>query len=144
MYLFFTEFSTHIPLFHRPTWNIESTHSILVKAMRACGALFTKTSTATNFIISTLTSARDMLLLEFVCFDDFIRQVSSFVSHSFYPFQLKPSCTLKDHICLMLAVVLLQSIGLLQPQAEQRSSRVYHDLLVAVCLVPFLYLCSNN
>ncbi|KAF8810980.1 hypothetical protein BYT27DRAFT_7090364 [Phlegmacium glaucopus] len=109
LYLFFTEFSTQIPLFHRPTWKMESTHPLLVKAMRACGALFTKTMTATNFIISTLTSSRDVLLLEFS----------------------KPSCTLKDHISLMLAVVLLQSVGLLQPRPEQRSlTRMYHELLL--------------
>ena len=46
---------------------MESTHPVLVKAMRACGALFTKTMTATNFIITTLTSSQDMMLLEFVC-----------------------------------------------------------------------------
>jgi len=64
VYLFFTEFSTQIPLFHR---KMEPTHPILMTAMRACGALFAKTSTAANFIITTLTSSRDMLLLEFVC-----------------------------------------------------------------------------
>ena len=51
--------------------------------------------------------------------------------HSCRPFKSKPSCTVEDHICLMLAVVLLQSIGLLHPQTEQRSSlRMYHDILV--------------
>ena len=46
---------------------MEYTHPVLVKAMRACGALFTKTLTATNFIVTTLTSSRDVMLLEIVC-----------------------------------------------------------------------------
>jgi hypothetical protein len=54
VYLFFTEFSTYIPQSHLPTWNIEDAYPVLVKAMRACGALFTKTLTATNFFINTL------------------------------------------------------------------------------------------
>lgn len=62
------------------------------------------------------------------------------------PFQSKPSCTLQDHICIMLAMVLLQSIGLLHPRLEQRSSlRMYHDILVTVSpSFNYPYLCRNN
>ena len=75
--LFFTEFSTHIPLFHRPTWQMQSTHPVLVKAMRACGALFTQTFTAANFINTTLTFSGEVLQLEFVRLEGFIGQVLS-------------------------------------------------------------------
>ncbi|KAF8962958.1 fungal-specific transcription factor domain-containing protein [Flammula alnicola] len=109
LYLFFTEFSIQIPLFHRPTWKMESTHPILVSAMQACGALLVKTPTAMEFIIKTLTSSRDTLIVEFS----------------------KPSCTLKDHMGLMLAVVLLQSIVTFQPRPDQRMlSKLYHEVLV--------------
>jgi len=109
LYLFFSEFSAQIPLFHRPTWKTEINHPILLRAMHACGALFAKTQPAMDFITKTLATSRDTLLMEFS----------------------KPSCTLKDHMYLMLAVVLLQSIGLLSPRPEQRPlSRVYHEILV--------------
>ncbi|KDR83171.1 hypothetical protein GALMADRAFT_239005 [Galerina marginata CBS 339.88] len=109
MYLFFTEFSTQIPLFHRPTWRMESTHPVLLTAMQACGAFFAKTQVSMDYIAQTLTSSRDTLIIEFS----------------------KPTCTLKDHMCLILAVVLLQSIGLMQPRPDQRAlSRMYHDILV--------------
>ena len=68
VYLFFSEFSLQIPLFHRPTWRAETTHPILLTAMQACGALFAKTPSSMDFIIQTLTSSRDALILEFVCF----------------------------------------------------------------------------
>jgi len=36
-------------------------------------------------------------------------------------------------MCLMLAVVLLQSIGLLSPRPDQRTlSKMYHEVLVMV------------
>ncbi|KAF8891958.1 fungal-specific transcription factor domain-containing protein [Gymnopilus junonius] len=109
LYLFFSEFSIQIPLFHRPTWRMETTHPILLTAMQACGALFAKTPSSMDYLIQTLTSSRDSLILEFS----------------------KPTCTLKDHIGLILAAVLLQSIGLLQSRPDQRAlSKVYHDILV--------------
>ncbi|KAF9046217.1 hypothetical protein BJ165DRAFT_1345120 [Panaeolus papilionaceus] len=109
LYLFFTEFNSQIPLFHRAGWKLDHTHPILMRAMQACGAFYSKSSVGMDFAIKTLTTSRDMIMIEFS----------------------KPECTLKDHMCLMLAVVLLQSTGLLQPRPEQRGiAKIYHDILV--------------
>ncbi|KAF9483553.1 hypothetical protein BDN70DRAFT_958975 [Pholiota conissans] len=109
LYLFFTEYSVQIPLIHRPTWKLENTHPILLSSMQACGALLVKTQPAMDFIIKTLTSSRDALIVEFS----------------------KPSCTLTDHMNFVLAVVLLQSIVAFQPRPDQRAlSKSYQELLV--------------
>ncbi|KAF9565095.1 hypothetical protein CPC08DRAFT_659666 [Agrocybe pediades] len=109
LYLFFTAFSTQIPLFHRPTWKMEGTHPLLLKAMYACGALFAKTPKSLEFINETLTLSRDTIIAEFSI----------------------PTASLKDQMSLLVAVVLLQSIGLIQPRPEQWAlSRSYHEILV--------------
>ncbi|KAJ3514350.1 hypothetical protein NLJ89_g2423 [Agrocybe chaxingu] len=64
LYLFFTEFNAQIPLFHRPSWK-DVTHPILLRAMQACGALFAKNQSAQDFMIRTLSTSRDMLIMEF-------------------------------------------------------------------------------
>lgn len=93
VYMFFTEFSVHITLFHRPTWKMECTHPVLLlKVMRAYGALFTKTLTAKKFYRQQFDISRDMLLLEFVCLGDFIKtNIIIISSHSCrYRFKLHP------------------------------------------------------
>ncbi|CAA7262767.1 unnamed protein product [Cyclocybe aegerita] len=108
LYLFFTEFNAQIPLFHRPSWK-DVTHPILLRAMQACGALFAKNQSAQDFMIRTLSTSRDMLIMEFS----------------------KSTCTLKERMLLILAGILLQSIGLLSPRADQRSLfKAYHEVLV--------------
>lgn len=47
--------------------------------------------------------------------------------------QSRQGCTLKDQICLVIAVVLLQSIVLVQPRPDQRElTSMYHEILVMV------------
>lgn len=63
---FFTMFSTHIPLIHRPTWTMEDKHPMLVSAMQACGAIFLKTQVSLAFVQRTLDHLGDSLIAEFV------------------------------------------------------------------------------
>ncbi|KAK0243899.1 hypothetical protein EDD85DRAFT_806025 [Armillaria nabsnona] len=109
LYLFFSAFCTQLPLVHPSTWMTEDKPPILVRAMQACGALFVKTRRATNFISETLSSTRDVLIQEFT----------------------KVSCGPKEQDFLILAAVLLQTIGLFHQRADLRvSSNVYHGMLV--------------
>ncbi|KAK0455638.1 fungal-specific transcription factor domain-containing protein [Desarmillaria tabescens] len=104
--LFFTDFCKQFPLMHQATWNIEGKPPVLVRAMQACGALFVKTRQAAEFIEETLDS-RNLLLQEFA------------------------SCSPKDRVFVILAVVLLQTLGLFHQRPETRvASSVYHGMLV--------------
>jgi hypothetical protein len=53
-------------LIHEPTWSAEGKPEILLKAMRAAGALYTRTPRAASFILQTLNSVRDTLLADLV------------------------------------------------------------------------------
>ncbi|KAK0462101.1 uncharacterized protein EV420DRAFT_1666265 [Desarmillaria tabescens] len=109
LYLFFSAFCTQLPLVHPSTWMTEDKPPILIRAMQACGALFVKTRRAANFITETLSSTRDLLIHEFT----------------------KVTCGPKEQDCLILAAVLLQTIGLFHQRADLRvSSNVYHGMLV--------------
>ncbi|KAH9480832.1 Zinc finger protein klf1 [Psilocybe cubensis] len=109
LFLFFSEFNHQIPLCHHPSWRMETVPPLLLSAMQACGALFAKTPTSIEYIGKVLTTSRDTLIMEYS----------------------KPTCTLKDHMNLILTVVLLQSIGLIQCRPDQRAlSKVYHEILV--------------
>ncbi|TFK33601.1 fungal-specific transcription factor domain-containing protein [Crucibulum laeve] len=109
LYLFFNAFCPQMPLMHQSTWQLEKKPLILVQAMQACGALFVKTRTAVNFINDTLVAGRDTLVLEFA----------------------KTTSDVGDQMNLILAIVLLQCIGLFHQRADQRlSSNVYHGMLV--------------
>lgn len=109
LYMFFSAFSAQIPIIHRPTWRMEGKPAILIRAMQACGALFVKGFSALDFVNQTLVDSQEALILEFS----------------------KPCCSLKDQVFLILAAVLLQSIGLLRPQSHQNSStKMYHGILV--------------
>jgi hypothetical protein len=56
-----------------------------------------------------------------------------FLINSRFVFQSRQGCTLDDQICLVLAVVLLQSIGLVKPRPDQRAlTSMYHENLVMV------------
>ncbi|KAK0187485.1 hypothetical protein F5146DRAFT_1206235 [Armillaria mellea] len=109
LYLFFSAFCTQMPVVHQASWAIEDKPPVLVRAMQACGALFLKTRRAVNFITDTLSSTRDALIHEFT----------------------KATCSPKERDFLILAVVLLQTIGLFHQRREFRiSSNVYHGMLV--------------
>ncbi|KIL68871.1 hypothetical protein M378DRAFT_184747 [Amanita muscaria Koide BX008] len=108
VYLFLTSFLAQMPIVHVPTFNQGSVPPVLLNAMRACGALFVRTRRAMQFILDILASAREMLLQEFA----------------------KNPEDLQDQIHLILAVVLLQTIGLFHQQPDQRaSSNTYHHML---------------
>ncbi|KAK0225469.1 hypothetical protein IW262DRAFT_1265991 [Armillaria fumosa] len=109
LYLFFSAFCAQLPLVHPETWMAEDMPPVLVRAMQACGALFVTTRSAVNFINETLSSTRDVLVQQFT----------------------KATLNPKEQDYLILAVVLLQTIGLFHQRAENRvSSNVYHGMLV--------------
>ncbi|KAL0956223.1 hypothetical protein HGRIS_002379 [Hohenbuehelia grisea] len=109
LYLFFSAFLPQIPIVHAGTFKAEGKPQILLSAMQACGALFVKTRKAATFITNTLTSAREILVQEFAT----------------YPTDST------DQVHLILAVVLLQTIGLFHQQQNQRaSSSIYHGMLI--------------
>ncbi|PBK65814.1 hypothetical protein ARMSODRAFT_1021852 [Armillaria solidipes] len=103
---FFSDFCKHFPLVHPATWSADYKPSILIRAMQACGALFVKTKQAATFIKETL-SSRNLLIPEFAG---------------------KPEI---DRNFIILAVVLLQTVGLFHQDAEQQvTTSVYHHMLV--------------
>ncbi|PFH52061.1 hypothetical protein AMATHDRAFT_46643 [Amanita thiersii Skay4041] len=51
---------------HAPTFDPGNATPVLIDAMHACGALFVRTRKATQFILQTLASAREVLAQEFV------------------------------------------------------------------------------
>ncbi|KAG6886304.1 hypothetical protein C0993_006714 [Termitomyces sp. T159_Od127] len=113
LYLFFTAFLSQIPIVHVTTSGSNQKPPVLLGAMQACGALFVKTRKASMFITKTLASAREALVQE-----PFIGQAKNPTDSS-------------DQVHLILAVVLLQTIGLFHQLPDQRaSSSVYHGMLV--------------
>ncbi|KAF8893927.1 fungal-specific transcription factor domain-containing protein [Infundibulicybe gibba] len=109
LYLFFSAFVVQIPIVHVATFSLQNKPPVLLSAMYACGALFVKTKKAANFISNTLTSAREALVQEFA----------------------KNPTNSADQFHLILAVVLLQTIGLFHQQSDQRAfSSIYHGMLV--------------
>ncbi|KAL0072763.1 hypothetical protein AAF712_000526 [Marasmius tenuissimus] len=110
LHLFYTVFLEQMPIVHPHTFSIEGRPPLLVSAMQACGALYVKTRPAATFILNTLTGARSILVEEF----SRIGGASS-----------------ADQLNLIIAVVLLQTVGLFHQKADQRaSSNVYHGMLV--------------
>lgn len=131
MYLFFSAFSTQIPIIHPSTWKAEGKPPILIRAMQACGALFVKTKTATNFINNTLVATRDSLVMEFVSDSAAPLRVPGTYT---WEYQTNSGSDLSKQLNIIIAVVLLQTIGLFHQKADQRvSSHVYHGMLVMVC-----------
>ncbi|XP_006462909.1 hypothetical protein AGABI2DRAFT_224564 [Agaricus bisporus var. bisporus H97] len=111
LYLFFSAFGTQIPLVHPSTWKPEGKPPVLIRAMQACGALFVKTKTATNFVNDTLAETRDVLIAEFT----------------------NSGSDLSQQVNIIIAVVLLQTIALYYQRPEQRSfSNTYHAILVTM------------
>ena len=118
-----------MPVVHRHTWTLNRTLSLLSGAMQACGALYVKTRVANAFIASTLAQARDPLVVQFVRVDGGV----SGMNLSPLRAQGKETATLSDRICTILAVTLLQTLGLFHQHPEQRSTAMmYHSMLVTV------------
>lgn len=65
-YLYLSAFLTQMPIAHAPTWDSAGKPYVLLRAVKACGALFVRTKTASNFVEACLGSAREFLMAEFV------------------------------------------------------------------------------
>ena len=130
VHLFYNMFLAQMPIMHIPTFTVDGKPEILISAMQACGALYVKTQAAVRFIDATLASARDRLVGEFVR-----RTVMSDRKWrlTIWLLQAKAPTSWEDQVHLILAVVLLQTIGLFHQRPEQRAhSSIYHGMLVMV------------
>ncbi|KAF7984263.1 hypothetical protein HWV62_16106 [Athelia sp. TMB] len=109
LYLFLSAFQTQVPIVHPATWDEKGKPNVLLGAAKACGALFVKTRQARSFVSRKLSAAREDLVHEFA---------------------KNPTESL-DQVHLIMATVLMQTIGLFHQQADQRaSSHIYHGMLV--------------
>ncbi|KAI0322045.1 fungal-specific transcription factor domain-containing protein [Amylostereum chailletii] len=109
MYHFQNTFLSHMPILHMPTWRFSGKPTVLVRAMQACGALFVKTRTSEDFVANTLATTRETLIQEVA----------------------KNTKDPQEQMYLILAGLLLQSIGLFDQNIDQRtSSNLYHGMLV--------------
>ncbi|KAF7375935.1 Fungal-trans domain-containing protein [Mycena sanguinolenta] len=108
MYLFFTAWTPHMPVVHTPTFTMEDNPPYLLKAMKACGAVFVRTRKASTYITDSLAAAREGLSQGIL---------------------MDPT----EQVHLVIAVVLLQAVGLWhQQQGERALSRLYHTMLVTM------------
>ncbi|KZT02108.1 uncharacterized protein LAESUDRAFT_763044 [Laetiporus sulphureus 93-53] len=106
--LFFSAYLPNMPIIHPATFTFEGKSPLLLAAMQACSALYVKTRAADQFINSVLTKARDELIVEFG----------------------KESVDWERQIELILAMDLLQTLGLFHKTSKQRTlSAVYHGVL---------------
>ncbi|KAF5345367.1 hypothetical protein D9758_008500 [Tetrapyrgos nigripes] len=109
LHLFFTAFLEQMPMVHAATFQLEGVPSLLLSVMQACGALYVKTRRASTFIMETMSAAREILEEEFAK-----ELISSY-----------------DQLHLILAVVLIQTIGLFHQKSDLRaSSSYYHGMLI--------------
>ncbi|KAF8637940.1 hypothetical protein AX16_010573 [Volvariella volvacea WC 439] len=109
LYCFFSIFLKHLPIVHAATFDASKKPPILVSAMQACGALFMRTKKSAQYITKVLAASREILDREFT----------------------KQELSPMEQTDLVLAVVLLQTIGLFHQEAEERSTSVYyHSMLV--------------
>ncbi|KAJ7645658.1 fungal-specific transcription factor domain-containing protein [Mycena polygramma] len=112
LYLFFNAFSTQIPIVHCATFNLADKPSYLLKSIEACGALFVRTHHASTYIRESLIAARDSL------------------AHAFTPSIMSNST---EQVHFLIAVVLLQCLGLWHQKPEERAmSSLYHSMVVAM------------
>ena len=131
---FLTTYVWHMPIVHVPTFLTESRHPALVKASKACGAMYSGTQTATNFIDRVLATVRDDIIADLV-------RVPLFLLHLRILNPLQSNATNYDTIIqLTLASGMIQTIGMFHKDPEQRAkSNVYHGMIVMVCLTAFIY-----
>lgn len=111
LYLFFTAFSSHLSIVHPSFWlSPEGKPPILLRAMQACGALFVKTREAGDFVLNTVASVREALKVEA---------------------QAQSSAGIEEHFYLVLAGLLIQTIGMFHRRIDRSaSSGVYHGMLI--------------
>ncbi|KAJ7594671.1 hypothetical protein C8J56DRAFT_927340 [Mycena floridula] len=109
LYLFFTAFLAQMPLIHFPTFTMEDKPAVLIMAMRACGALFLRTRKSNLYLNKVLSDAWQIMVQEFD----------------------QPTST--DVVHLIVAGILLQTLGLFHQRSDQRAnSSVYHSMLVTM------------
>ncbi|KAJ7124976.1 fungal-specific transcription factor domain-containing protein [Mycena epipterygia] len=109
LYLFFNAFLSQMPIVHSATFKLEGKPPYLMKSIKACGALFVRTRKAATYIKDSLAAAREGLAQAFA-------QTSS-----------EPT----DQVHLVIAVVLLQTIGLFHQSPDERAtSNLYHGMVV--------------
>ena len=63
---FLTTYSQHMPIVHMPTFLKESRHPLLVKASKACGAMYANTRASKRYIDAILLTTRDEIIAELV------------------------------------------------------------------------------
>lgn len=130
VYMFFSAFLIQLPIIHVPTWRPERIPPVLLGAMRACGALYIKTKTADEFIVRTMASTREVLVQEFVGVGS-ISVATGILIHVL--FQGENRTDSGDPFHLILALVLLQTVGLFHQKSNERAySNIYHGMLVMV------------
>jgi hypothetical protein len=104
--------------------------SVLLGAMRACGALYVKTRTADDFIVRTMASTREALVQEFVGVRSIFVAILILIH---LILQGENQTNSGDPFPLILAVVLLQTVGLFHQKSNERAySNIYHGMLVMV------------
>lgn len=120
-----------MPVLHAPTFSIEGKPPLLLRAMQACGALYVKTRKAASFIDQILADTRETLIQEFV--SDLTFEHLLFVPT---PWQTSNPKNPEEQFHHIIAVILLQTIGLFHQKSEQRAtSTIFHGMLVQVsCL----------
>lgn len=110
VHLFLSAFLYQIPIAHRPTFRLYSLPTVLSMAMKGAGALFVRTPAASKFVHEELQLARETMIQEFA---------------------KKPSNDQQEQIYLIMAVAILQTIGLFHQKPDQRTtSTMYHGMLV--------------
>ncbi|KAJ7497058.1 fungal-specific transcription factor domain-containing protein [Mycena latifolia] len=109
LYLFFNAFLSQMPIVHSATFKLDGKPPYLIKSIKACGALFVKTRKAATYITESLAAVREGL------------------AQAFAATLTEPT----EQVYLVLAVVLLQTIGLFHQKPDERSaSNLYHGMLV--------------
>jgi hypothetical protein len=94
--------------------------------MKACGALFVRTQKASTYINEYFAVAREGLAKAFVC----SKIGSSDTVYLLIP-QAKALSDSTEQVYLVIAVILLQSIGLSHQNSDERAaSSIYHAMLV--------------
>lgn len=96
-----------------------------MKSIKACGALFVRTRKAATYIKDSLAAAREGLAQAFV--SNTSRMTDEVNSSA----QAQTSSEPTDQVHLVIAVVLLQTIGLFHQNPDERAtSNLYHGMLV--------------
>ena len=134
VFLFFSAFSRQLPLIHPASWHQSGKPQILLQAMQACGALFANTRDALDFISATLYSTRQAFAYAVVR----LLIVSITTGMISCLDQTTNSMDLTEQTHVVLAIILLQSLGLFHPRKHDAPVKptVYHTTLITVRILP--------